>query len=124
MAVVYNIGWYATGFRGDAFEEALQEIAPIALRYGATDWAVYRAIDDRYKFQQMAMFESKADGDIYWNGPEFTAWRTRYSSWFQVPVVPAPLRRVASGRVGLEDNGNGGTAVSPARAAPSSAPRR
>ena len=29
------IPWYATGFRADAFEAALNEIAPVALRYGA-----------------------------------------------------------------------------------------
>ena len=57
MAVVFNVPWYATGFRGDAFEAALKEIAPVALRYGASDWAVYRSSDDRYKFQQIATFE-------------------------------------------------------------------
>ena len=57
MAVVFNVPWYATGFRGDDFEAALHEIAPVALRYGASDWAVYRCKDDRYKFQQIATFE-------------------------------------------------------------------
>ena len=59
MAVVFTVPWYATGFRGDQLEAALQEIAPVALRYGASDWAVYRFVDDRYKFQQMATFEEK-----------------------------------------------------------------
>ena len=36
MAVVFTVPWYATGFRGDQLEAALQEIAPVALRYGAT----------------------------------------------------------------------------------------
>ena len=36
MAGVVHIPWYATGFRGDKLEAALAEIAPIALRYGAT----------------------------------------------------------------------------------------
>ena len=48
------VPWYATGFRGDAFEEALNEVAPLALRYGATSYAVYRSRDDRYRFQQLA----------------------------------------------------------------------
>ena len=56
MSVVFNVPWYATGFRADGFEAALQEIAPIALRYGASDWAVYRYKDDLYKFQQIATF--------------------------------------------------------------------
>mgnify|MGYP003491537262 CR=1 FL=1 len=36
MAGVVNIPWYSTLFRGDQFEVALREIAPICLRYGAT----------------------------------------------------------------------------------------
>ena len=95
----------------------------VALRYGATDWAVYRYNDDRYKFQQLATFEDAAGYTLYWNGPEFAAWRADYAGWYQVPVVYAPMRLVASGRIGAEPNGNGGL-VSPARAEPSSAPRR
>jgi len=107
MAVVFNVPWYATGFRSDQFEVALQEIAPVALRYGATDWAVYRYKDDQYKFQQMATFEDPEGYNLYWNGPEFAAWRSDYSGWYQVPVVYTPARLVASGRIGSEPNGNG-----------------
>ena len=71
MAGVVHIPWYATGFRGDKLEAALAEIAPIALRYGATSYAVYRYRDDRYKFLQIAEFESKGDWERYWDGPEF-----------------------------------------------------
>jgi hypothetical protein len=105
MAVVFNVPWYATGLRGDQFEAALQEIAPVALRYGATDWAVYRYKDDRYKFQQLATFESAAAYTLYWNGPEFSAWRADYSGWYQVPVVYYPMTLVASGELGGEANG-------------------
>ena len=118
MAASYVVPWYATGFRGDAFEEALQEIAPIALRYGASSWAIYRMLDDRYRFQQYSEFEGKGDFELYWNGPEFSDWRAEYSSWYQVPVVYSPVKFVASGRVGPEVNGNGGAGVNPARAEP------
>jgi len=40
-AGVVQIPWYATLFRGDKFEAALREIAPVAMRYGATDYVVY-----------------------------------------------------------------------------------
>ena len=84
---VATIPWYATVFRGDKFALALAEIAPVALRYGASDYSVYRMRDDRYKFVQYATFEDPAGFERYWYGPEFVAWRGDYSSWYQVPVV-------------------------------------
>jgi hypothetical protein len=87
MAGVVLIPWYATVFRADRLADALAEIAPIALRYGATDYSVYRFRDDRYRFQQFATFERKADFERYWYGEEFSSWRADYASWFQVPVV-------------------------------------
>ena len=87
MAGVVVIPWYATGFRADAFEEAVNEVAALAMRYGATSYHVYRARDDRYKFQQMATFESHVDWERYWEGPDMTDFRVRHSSWYQVPVL-------------------------------------
>jgi hypothetical protein len=87
MAGVVHIPWYATLFRGDKFELALAEIAPVALRYGGTDYRVYRSRDDMYRFLQMATFENKTDFERYWYGEEFSAWRADYTGWFQVPVV-------------------------------------
>jgi hypothetical protein len=87
MAGVVHIPWYATLFRGDRFEEALEQIAPIALRYGATEFAVYRSRDDTYRFLQLATFESKVDFERYWNGEEFSIWRGDYSGWYTVPVL-------------------------------------
>ena len=46
MAGIVHIPWYATVFRGDKLEAALAEIAPVALRYGATSYAVHRNRDD------------------------------------------------------------------------------
>jgi hypothetical protein len=81
------IPWYATGFRGDALEAALNEVASVALRYGAGSYAVYRSRDDRYKFQQLAYFERHLDWERYWDGPEMTELRVRYSGAYQVPVL-------------------------------------
>ena len=60
MAGIVNIPWYATLFRGDRFEVAVQEIAPVALRYGASEYSVYRSRDDAYRFLQLATFEDKS----------------------------------------------------------------
>jgi quinol monooxygenase YgiN len=82
-----HIPWYATGFRAEALETALGEIAPVALRYGATDYAVHRSRDDRYRFLQIATFEDKRSWERYWLGEEFAHWRARHSGWYQVPVL-------------------------------------
>jgi hypothetical protein len=102
MAGIVQIPWYVTVFRGDKFELAIQEIAPVALRYGASDYAVYRMRDDRYKFLQTATFEDKLDFDRYWYGEEFGEWRTDYASWFQVPVVYGWADLVIGGQLGAE----------------------
>jgi hypothetical protein len=100
MAGVVHIPWYATIGRGDKLELALQEIAPVALRYGATDFAVYRGRDDMYKFLHVSTFEHKADFERYWYGEEFNDWRADYSSWYQVPIVYAWNDLVIAGGVG------------------------
>jgi hypothetical protein len=97
MAGVVQIPWYATAFRGDKLSEALAEISPVALRYGARSHAVYRFNDDRYKFLQMAEFEAKAEFEAYWYGPEFVDFRVIASSWYQVPVVYGWSELVTSG---------------------------
>ena len=87
MAGVVHIPWYATLFRGDKFALALAEIAPLALRYGATDYRVYRSQDDMYKFLHMATFDDKTNWELYWYGEEFVSWRADYASWYQIPVL-------------------------------------
>jgi hypothetical protein len=100
MAGTVIVPWYATGFRSDGFEEALNEVAATALRYGASSYAVYRARDDRYKFQQLASFAGPADWQRFWEGPEMTDFRVRHSSWYQVPVLYGWWDRTAAGGIG------------------------
>src|SRR3954466_14960721 len=96
-AGVVHIPWYATVFRGDKFQAALEIIAPLALRYGATDYRVYRSRDDSYKFLHMSTFEEKEDFERFWYGPDFSAWRAEYSSFYQVPIVYVWNNLVLSG---------------------------
>ena len=103
MAAVVHIPWYATLFRGDRFEAAVREIAPVALRYGAVEFSVYRSRDDTYKFLQMATFERKADFDRYWYGEEFSLWRGDYSGWYTVPVLYVWHDLVARGGIGAPE---------------------
>jgi hypothetical protein len=108
MAGVTHVPWYATVFRGDKLEAAIAEIAPVALRYGATWYAVHRNRDDAYKILQMSAFESKSDWERYWNGPEMVRFRTITSSWYQVPVLYTWNDVVIDG--GMAKNGNGNAA--------------
>jgi hypothetical protein len=81
------VPWYATGFRANPFEDALGEVAAVALRYGATSYAVYRSQEDTYRFQQVADFPDHVDWERYWDGPEMTEFRVRHAGWYQVPVL-------------------------------------
>ena len=99
---VVHIPWYATVFRGDKLEQALEIIAPISLRYGATDYAIHRSRDDRYRFLQMSTFKDKLDWERYWYGDEFSAWRADFSSYYQVPVVYIWNDLVLGGGIGRE----------------------
>jgi hypothetical protein len=87
MAGTVIVPWYATGFRHDDFVHALNEAAAAALRYGASSYAVYRSRDDRYRMQQLAVFEEHLDWERYWGGQEMTFFRASHSSWYQVPVL-------------------------------------
>jgi len=110
------IPWYATGFKGNALEAAVNEVAPLALRYGAGSYAVYRARDDRYKFQQLASFERSLDWERYWEGPEMIELRTRFSGAYQVPVLYGWWDLTVSGGLAVappagNGHGNGGVTV-------------
>ncbi|HMD57379.1 MAG TPA: hypothetical protein VKG82_07915 [Solirubrobacteraceae bacterium] len=122
MAGTVIIPWYATGFRANAFEEALSEVARTALRYGASSFAVYRARDDRYKFQQLAAFEEYLDWERYWDGDEMTFFRAEHASWYQIPVLygwwdltaAGAIERAPVGANGQGGNGNSASTWGPA----------
>jgi hypothetical protein len=106
------VPWYATGFRADDLETALNEVAEVALRYGAESYGVYRSRDDRYRFQQLACFAEHLDWERYWEGPEMVDFRARHSSWYQVPVLYAWWDHTAGGALITADpaplaNGHG-----------------
>ncbi|HXB63931.1 MAG TPA: hypothetical protein VNV42_03535 [Solirubrobacteraceae bacterium] len=96
------VPWYATGLRADGFGAALEPAAAIALRYGATSYAVYRSRDDRYRYQQFAHFERYSDWERYWEGPEMIDFRARHSSWYQIPVLYGWWDLTASGEISEE----------------------
>jgi hypothetical protein len=108
MAGTVIVPWYATGFRAAAFEQALNEVAATALRYGASSYHVYRARDDRYKFQQLASFNEYLDWQRYWEGDEMSYFRASHSSWYQIPVLYGWWDLTAHGGVAPEPVTAGG----------------
>jgi hypothetical protein len=102
MAGVVWIPWYATILRQDSFALEVAQAAPLALRYGATQYSVHRSRDDRYKIVQMAWFESKTQWYRYWDGPEMIAFRSRNSGRFQIPVTYVWNDELAAGALGPE----------------------
>jgi hypothetical protein len=106
MAGTVIIPWYATGFRAEDFEADLNQVAATALRYNASSYAVYRARDDRYKFQQLACFAEHLDWERYWEGPEMSDFRVLHSSWYQVPVLYGWWDQTTSGAISDAPNGH------------------
>ncbi len=87
MSGVVHLPWYATGFRGDDLAAALEQLAPISLRYGAREHRVYRSRDDRYKMLMTTDWDSHAEWEAFWFGEEFTEMRAACSGWYQVPLL-------------------------------------
>ena len=102
MQAVVHIPWYATLLRQDVLAAEVAAVAPLAMRYGATRYAVQRSDDDRYKVLQMAWFESKDDWYRYWEGPEMTEFRARNSGRYQIPIVYVWHDELAAGSLGPE----------------------
>jgi hypothetical protein len=102
MAGVVHINWYATVLRQEAFAAEIVRAAPLALRYGATQYSVHRSNDDRYKITQMSWFESRQDWYRYWESPEMIEFRRRNSGHYQIPVTYIWHEELAAGALGPE----------------------
>ncbi len=96
------VKWYATILRQEEFALSVAEVAPLALRYGATRYAVQRSLDDRYRIFQMAWFASPDDWHRYWEGPEMKEFRARNSGRYQIPIDYGWNDELAAGEFGPE----------------------
>ena len=99
---VVHIQWYATVLRQDRFAAEVAYAAPLALRYGATQYAVHRSRDDRYKITQMAWFETKQDWYSYWEGTEMIDFRRRNMGHYQIPISYVWNDELVAGALGPE----------------------
>lgn len=102
MKHVMCVFWYATILRQKTFAADVARIAPIALRYGATQYQVHVSNDDRYKITQMSWFDSKEDWYRFWDGPEMIEFRARNMGHYQVPITYWWADEIAAGALGPE----------------------
>jgi hypothetical protein len=99
---VIHVVWYSTVLRQEAFAAEVAAVAPLALRYGATQYAVHRSLDDRYKITQMSWFDSKEAWYSYWDGVEMIEFRRRNSGRYQIPITYVWHEELTAGSLGLE----------------------
>ena len=122
MADLVWVSWYATVLRQDLFAAEVADIAPIALRYGATQYQVHVNNDDRYKITQMTWVPNKTAWYAYWDGPEMIEFRARNTGKYQIPITYAWADEIAAGELGPQvTNGEVTPAPQPAPAAPQAA---
>jgi hypothetical protein len=100
VAGVMHVDWYATVLRQESFAAQVAAVARLALRYGATRYAVHRSQDDRYRIVQMAWFEDKGGWYRYWEGPEMVQFRRRHAGRYQIPIAYAWYDELAAGELG------------------------
>ena len=117
MADLVWVSWYATVLRQDYFAAEVARVAPLALRYGATQYRVHVSNDDRYKVTQMTWVPSKTAWYRYWDGPEMIEFRSRNIGKYQVPIPYAWADEIAAGALGP-----GVPTAEPASAAPAGQP--
>jgi hypothetical protein len=99
MSDLVWVKWYATVLRQEMFAEAVAKVAPIALRYGATQYQVHIDNDDRYKITQMTWVPDHPTWYAFWEGPEMIEFRSRFSGKYQIPIVYAWADEIAHGGI-------------------------
>jgi hypothetical protein len=99
---VIHVDWYATVLRQETFAVEVARVAPLALRYGATQYSVHRSLDDRYKITQMTWVDSHPTWYRYWDGPEMLEFRRRFSGHYQIPITYVWYEELTFGALGPE----------------------
>ena len=102
MADLIWVKWYATVLRQDLFASEVSKVAPVALRYGATEYRVHIDNDDRYRITQMTWVPDHPSWYAYWEGPEMIEFRARWMGKYQVPITYSWADEIAVGGKGAE----------------------
>ena len=97
MADLVRVAWYATVLRQDSFAAEVARVAPVVLRYGATEYRVHVDNDDRYKISQLTWMPDHESWYAYWEGPELIEFRARYLGKYQIPITYSWVTEIAVG---------------------------
>jgi hypothetical protein len=96
------VRWYATVLRQNLLAGEVARVAPVALRYGATQFRVHVDNDDRYKINQLTWVPSHDNWYEFWEGPEMIEFRARFLGKYQIPITYSWATEIAAGEMGLE----------------------
>jgi hypothetical protein len=102
MADLIWVKWYATVLRHEMFAKEVSKVAPVSLRYGATQYRVHVDNDDRYRITQMTWVPDHPSWYAYWEGPEMIEFRARWLGKYQVPITYNWATEIALGGVDAE----------------------
>jgi hypothetical protein len=97
MADLMVVKWYATVLRQDMFASEVAKVAPLALRYGASQYRVHVDNDDRYKINQLTWVPTHDTWYEFWEGPEMIEFRARWLGKYQIPITYSWQTEIASG---------------------------
>ena len=93
------VKWYATVGRHELLATEVSKIAPVALRYGATEYRVQVDNDDRYRITQLTWVPDRPSWYSYWEGPEMVEFRARWSGKYQIPITYSWVSEIAVGGI-------------------------
>ena len=102
MADVMVVRWYATVLRQHMFAAEVAKVAPVAVRYGATEYRVHVDGDDRYKINQLTWVPTHDTWYEFWEGPEMIEFRARWLGKYQIPITYSWATEIAVGGRGAE----------------------
>ena len=100
MADLVWVSWYATVLRQDYFAEEVARMAPVALRYGATQYQVHVNNDDRYRITQMTWVTQKRLVPLLGRPRDDRVPGPQQRASYQIPITYAWADEIAAGTLG------------------------
>ena len=88
MAEVCTLDWKISPFRADRWLDTWETAAARCEAFGAKSWSLTRSVDDPLHFQQLMLWENRADFERYWYSEEIERAREATIGWYDIPMLP------------------------------------